>query len=370
MIKRALTFKKKYGGNLFQSALTFMDNSLVFLFNKKAARSPISVGWIITYKCNSRCNYCTSWKRENKEPELTTEQAKDLIRQMGRLKVWMLSFTGGEPLLRKDVFELIKEAKRQRIGTNINTNGFFLENFAEDVIESKLDTITVSIESHDPKIHNEIRNCKESFERLERGIKKIRYLRENTKSKKPYIIARPNVSKKNYKNLEKYFEYWNNLADEVVIQPIHEGGADSIFHVQDKEINFKEEDREDYKKYMEKLSKKYPLLNKGYYKEFYNFFFNQKEMAKTYRCFAGYFILALDPYGNVYPCAEFCSKFGNILGNIKENSLIDVINNKKSNSFKKILKDRKNKCFCWYNCTGPINYPLTKLFKFLRYEKK
>jgi len=367
MIKRFNNFKRKYGGNLFQSILTFIDNSLVFVFNKEAKRSPLSVGWILTYKCNSKCSYCTSWKRglEDKTQELTTEEAKDAIRQMGKLKVWMLSFTGGEPLLRKDIFDLIKEAKKNKIGTNINTNASLLDNYAEAIIDSGLDTITISVESYDSKIHNEIRNFENSFELLEKGLKKLNQLREKTRSKKPYIMVRANVNKKNYKDLEKYFEYWKDLSDEVVIQPIHEGGDNSIFHIQKQGIDFNEEDKKDYKNHMKKLFKKYPFLNKGYYKEFYNFFFNRKEMAKKYRCFAGYFILVLDPYGDVYPCAELRTKFGNI----KENSLIDIINNEKSKSFKRILKNKENKCFCWYNCTGPINYPLTKIFNWVKYIK-
>lgn len=179
-------------------------------------------------------------------------------------------------------------------------------------------------------------------------------------------MVRANVSRRNYKELEKYFEYWKDLADEVAIQPIHQGGANSIFHIQEQNIDFKEQDRQEYRKYMNELFKNHPFLNKTYYKEFYNFFFNRRQMAKKYRCFAGYFILILDPYGDVYPCAELCSRFGNV----KEDSLVNIINNKKSNLFKRLVKNKRNKCFCWYNCTGPINCPLTKIFNWIKYTKE
>lgn len=361
MIKRAINFKKKYGNNLTQSIMTGIENSLVFLINKEPTRSPLSIGWILTYRCNSKCSYCTSWRigMENKTPELTTNEAIDIIKQMGKLKVWMLSFTGGEPLLRKDLFELIKESKKNKIGTNMNTNGYFLEKYADKIIDSGLDTMTVSVESNSAEVHDKVRNCKNSFEKLKSGIIKIQKIKKQKKLSKPVIIVRANISKRNYKDLDKYYEYWKDLADEVWFQPIHEGGAESIFHIQKKDIDFTETDKKEYKKYMQSFFKKYPEFNKGYYKEFYNFFFNKEKMKRKYRCFAGYYILTLDPYGEVYPCAELITKFGNL----KNESLINIIRGKKAKKFKEILKNRKNKCFCWYNCTGPINYPLNKVFK-------
>ena len=361
MLKKVIDFRRKYGGNLIQSSFTLLDNLLVFILNRNVKRAPAYVGWDVTFRCNSRCSYCLSWKLglENKEKELTTQESLDVIRQLGKLKTWMLSFTGGEPLLRKDIFLLIKEAKKRRIGTNLNTNGFFLEEKAEEIIDSGLDTLTVSVESHDPEVHDSIRNCKNSFNRLEKGIKKLNKLRKEKKTHKPFIMIRANVSKANYKELEKYFEYWKDKVDDIKLQPIHEGTANNFLHVQKDGILFQGDEEKEYLKYMRRLYKKYPSINTGYHNEFYNFFFNKKEMEKKYRCFALYTILTLDPYGNVYPCTEFISK----LGNLRKESLIRILNNKKSRNFRKMLKKKQNKCFCWYNCTGPINHALGKFLK-------
>jgi len=354
-------FYKKYGSNLFQSVLTGIDNSLVFIFDKKPKRAPLYVGWLVTHKCNSKCGYCTSWEigKSNKKSELSTEESLDLVRELGILKTWMLSFTGGEPLLKKNIYELVVEAKKYNIGTNINTNGFLLEKYAEKIIDSGLDTLTVSIESHDPVVHDTVRVCEDSFRRAEQGIKKIISERKKRDTTKPYIMVRANISKRNYEELDKFFEYWHDLVDEVVLQPIHDGASESIFQIKTDEINFQDMDKFNYKKHMGRLFKKYPNLNSKYYQEFYNFFFNNEKMRNKYRCFSSYFSATIDPYGNVLSCPEHLVK----LGNIKTTPLLDILNNEKSKKFKNELKQHENTCFCWYNCTGPINQPLTKLFK-------
>jgi len=356
-------FYYKYGKNIFRGVLTGIDNLAVFGFNKNAKRAPLFVAWNVTYKCNSRCSYCTAWKLglDKTKKELNTEEAIKVIRQLGKMKTWVLSFTGGEPLLREDIFVLIKEAKKQGLTTNINTNGFFLEKFAEQIIKSQVDTITVSVESHDAKIHDELRNCKNSFMKLQEGIKKLKELKKKYNSKKPVIMIRANVSKKNYKEPGRYFDFWVDKVDDIMLQPIHEGSAESFLHIQKKGIQFEEKDKKEYKEYMNKLFKKYSGIDSEYYREFYSFFFNTRQMAKKYRCFAAYFMMQIDPYGNVYPCAELHSK----LGNLKETPLKNILNNQKIKEFRKLLKNRKNKCFCWYNCTGPINLPLSKLLKWI-----
>ena len=91
MIKEINEYRKKYGNDILRGFLNGLNNILVFCFNKKVKRTPLYVGWDVTFRCNSRCSYCTSWKLglEKKEKELTTEEAVDIIRQLGELKTWI-----------------------------------------------------------------------------------------------------------------------------------------------------------------------------------------------------------------------------------------------------------------------------------------
>ena len=120
-------------------------------------KSPLSVCWQITTKCNLNCEYCISDSNISGNYGLTTEKAKEIINQLGRLGVNRLDFTGGEPLLRKDLKELIICSKENNINTIVTTNTVLLND--ENIEWLKLaDLVQVSIDGPE-KIHNKQRNA-------------------------------------------------------------------------------------------------------------------------------------------------------------------------------------------------------------------
>ena len=107
--------------------------------------APLSVCWQITTKCNLNCKYCISNSGDNGEYGLTTEKAIEVIEQLGKLGINRLDFTGGEPLLRKDLKELIICAKQNKISTIVTTNTVMLND--ENIEWLKLaDLVQVSID--------------------------------------------------------------------------------------------------------------------------------------------------------------------------------------------------------------------------------
>jgi len=132
---------------------------------------------MLTSRCNLKCRICEAWKKHF-ESELTTEEIKSLIDQAIKMQIKSIYFTGGEALLRKDIFELIDYASRPTVITSLNTNGSFMtEEMAEKIVLSKLRNITFSIDSHNPRIHNMIRG-ERVFERAMKAIKYINYYRK------------------------------------------------------------------------------------------------------------------------------------------------------------------------------------------------
>jgi MoaA/NifB/PqqE/SkfB family radical SAM enzyme len=87
-------------------------------------RRPVMASWSITNRCNQACHYCT-WPNENSK-ELDTAQAIGLIDDLAKSGVGLIVFTGGEPLLRKDLPDLIDSAKQKKLIVGINTNGVLL----------------------------------------------------------------------------------------------------------------------------------------------------------------------------------------------------------------------------------------------------
>lgn len=81
-----------------------------------------SIIWLVTGKCNLNCRYCYAYRFRGLT-ELDKDECLRIIDEAGELKVDHISFTGGEPFLRKDIFDLLDEAKNLGIYVTIVTNG-------------------------------------------------------------------------------------------------------------------------------------------------------------------------------------------------------------------------------------------------------
>lgn len=116
----------------------------------------------ITFECASRCNmdckFCFSEWREQSS-ELDTEKAKGCLRILRNKGLEAINFTGGEPLLRKDISELIRFAKEIGLTTILSTNGLLLKQRLPEFAES-IDFIGLPLDSDDKKIHNDMRPTK------------------------------------------------------------------------------------------------------------------------------------------------------------------------------------------------------------------
>ncbi len=92
-------------------------------FHSSDEQRPIVV-WNCTKKCNLRCVHCYSNAGNKESPEImTTEEARTFIRDLADFSVPVILFSGGEPLLRKDIFELASLAREQGMRTVLSTNG-------------------------------------------------------------------------------------------------------------------------------------------------------------------------------------------------------------------------------------------------------
>jgi radical SAM protein with 4Fe4S-binding SPASM domain len=347
-------YRKAYGQGIIRGGLTFSDNILSYLIGKTPSRGPLYVDWEVTYACNFRCSYCNCWSMAEPDKELDTQQALKVIRGLAEAKVWLLIFTGGEPLIRPDLDQLIKEAKRLGMNVGINTNGSLLAPKAEMIMESGVDSLTVTAESTSPELHDRIRNFPQAFDKLLEGIDRLKELR---KGKKPRINIRMDITKENYKEIKPYIEFWSPKVDGIILQPIHQTEKTEKYKSTE-DMRFAEKDEREFGEYFNDITKQKKFSNL-YYKEIPTFFFDPDSLYHKYRCFAAYAFGQIDPYGNVYSCTEYMENFGNL----KEASFKDIWKGEKAKKFRKIIKDRKFTCKCWYYCTGPVNTNLSKIFR-------
>jgi MoaA/NifB/PqqE/SkfB family radical SAM enzyme len=127
---------------------------------------PIAVAWLITGRCNILCDYC-KWKQERSSSELDTATVKDMIDQMYRAGVQLVSFTGGEPLVRKDMGEIIRHVKSYGMVCKLNSNGVMVPRRLDDL--RPLDLLQISVDGP-PSVMNRLRG-EGTSEKAARAIK-------------------------------------------------------------------------------------------------------------------------------------------------------------------------------------------------------
>ena len=163
----------------------------------------------ITDVCNFKCGYClpNGYQKDKSDNRtfLSLEEVQRLAKGLSELGVSKIRLTGGEPTVRKDFFDIVKILK-QNSGikkTVITTNGYKLDQLAEQIIESGLDGINISIDSLDKNKFHQITGH-DRLDEILRGIEKLQKL--NFKNIK--INA---VLLKGLNNSDKDFNEWANF---------------------------------------------------------------------------------------------------------------------------------------------------------------
>jgi radical SAM protein with 4Fe4S-binding SPASM domain len=134
--------------------------------------APFLIVWDFTKQCNLRCKHCY----ENAEPkptpdELTTEEAKQALDEFAHAGVVALSFSGGEPLIRKDFFEIAEYAAEREFYVSVASNGTLItEEVAQKMKEISVQYVEISLDGFE-KIHDEFRGMPGAWKRAVEGIR-------------------------------------------------------------------------------------------------------------------------------------------------------------------------------------------------------
>jgi|Deesub1362A_J573_1020465.scaffolds.fasta_scaffold13711_2 cyclic pyranopterin phosphate synthase len=125
----------------------------------------------VTQKCNLNCIYCHhEGEREFCEEEIEKEDVIKLVRIAKEFGVRKLKITGGEPLLRKDLIEIISELPEMK-EISLTTNGVLLKKYAEELKEAGVHRVNISLDSLDEKIYMKITGAKKGvFQDVLEGI--------------------------------------------------------------------------------------------------------------------------------------------------------------------------------------------------------
>ena len=158
---------------------------------------PIAVQWVATNRCNLRCRHCLSSSGRAEASELDTSEVLDLMEQLADMPVEMISVTGGEPLLREDMFEVIGRARHLGLQVSMNTNGALVRMFERELHDARLVSVNVSIDGL-KEAHNFIRRSETSYDEATDAM-------EFLASTGVLVSAVTTVNRDNYAQLNELF---------------------------------------------------------------------------------------------------------------------------------------------------------------------
>ncbi len=258
---------------------------------------------IVTYRCNARCTMCNRYKAPSKPEE---ELSVGTIRKLPPM--YFTNITGGEPFIREDLPEIVRELYKKSDRIVISTNGFFTDRIVALCKEFPQVGIRISIEGLE-QTNNEIRGLDDGFNR---GYSTLKTLREMGMTDVGFGMT---VQDKNAPDLVPLYKLSNEMGMEFATASLH----NSFYFVEAKNIIH---DRPMVAQNFEALCNE--LLRSWSPKKWFRAYFNhglinyiygQKRLLKCDMSFDTFFI---DPYGDVMPCNGTRDK--EVMGNLNTQS--------------------------------------------------
>lgn len=177
------------------------------------AYPPLFVKIKLSFTCNLRCSICNHW-REDREAPLAMQRFSEIITELAELGCRKIHLTGGEPLLREGVPDLVAHATNSGIRVTMTTNGTLVDkDIAKKLVRAGLRGVNLSIDSPDRKTHDRIRGIEGAWKKTVRAVELFyRYKKKG----RPIIRVNTVVSNQNHLTLAPMPDF------------IHTHGADQL----------------------------------------------------------------------------------------------------------------------------------------------
>ncbi len=163
------------------------------------------VVWEMTSSCNLHCVHCHAFGGEATYDELSKEDGMALIDQIASLGIKTFVFTGGEPLLRDDLFELVAYAKSKGLTVFIATNGTLITKEVAKVLRAFDVGVVIGLDGMNPQIHDSIRGVDGAHDAVITGIDYC--IAENL-----YVHLNIVASTRNFDEIERIIDYGDRIG--------------------------------------------------------------------------------------------------------------------------------------------------------------
>ncbi|MFT8352011.1 putative heme d1 biosynthesis radical SAM protein NirJ1 [Clostridium saccharoperbutylacetonicum] len=185
--------------NNYGDSLRYVEGASLEKYGVSPGRGPV-VAWNCTKTCNLKCKHCyASSDSKRYEGELTLEESKKFIDDLKEFNVPALLFSGGEPLMKENILDIIEHASNRKIRSTISTNGTLLDkDICKDLKKINLGYVGVSLDGIGSN-HDKFRGVNGAFESSLRGIRNCIEVDQK-------VGLRFTINKNNYKELEDIFK--------------------------------------------------------------------------------------------------------------------------------------------------------------------
>ena len=333
---------------------------------------PQQITFDVTDRCQMKCVTCSKWKTNAGDvigKELTTHEWKDII---SKLRSWLgegfwFCFSGGEPFLRGDIFELAEYAKSLNIHPSTMTNAFSIEQHYEDIMNSAIESINISLNAvNDCNIHDISRGRGGSCEKAINAILELNELKKQRNSNLSINIATI-MFPENLDEVIPLVEFvTKHKLNGIMFQLLDDSESFHSYNSQKGVSTSNYKMPENLRNLYSKMAAKATLVidrlieMKKAGHSIYNsyeqlnalkvFFKNPDDILENIICDVGSTNFAIDPYGDVRLCFNM-----DPVGSVRESSPEDIWNNSKSSACRKATK--KCKMYCrMLNCNFKDNY--------------
>ncbi|MFH2146239.1 MAG: radical SAM/SPASM domain-containing protein [Candidatus Omnitrophota bacterium] len=270
-----------------------------------------NITFVLTDECNLRCRICDIWeKQRGQRSNLKIEKIREILASKYTKKVRYIAFTGGEPFLREDVFEIFSLVRSLRPDCKIviSSNGTLADKVVsffrkiESLRNITLELSILGIESHDY-----LTDTKGAFETIQFSIEKL-------KQEFPLLRLRVKftITPWNYLEMNEVVKYCSRYNLPVFIKIIenvksHTNSIKYQDNFKKNSFNFSQEQRQSIVCALESIKNNY-LYNRGIIKGI-AYHLRGKQIKR--RCYAAARSLFINPDGSVYRC-RMCEPIGNI----------------------------------------------------------
>lgn len=277
----------------------------------------------VTSQCNALCDHCGSRCTASKKDELSVEILKkvldDVANQFGT-KTIMLNITGGEPLIRKDLFQLTGYADMLGFKWGLVTNGMLItDEVIQKMKETHMSTITISLDGM-KKTHEEFRHVPGSFDKIISAIEKL---------KKSEFVEHIQVTfiatKKNITELPEVYRMLTMLE----IDSLRISGIDPIGRAKEnEELMLSAEDYTFLFDFMKKHSSSPLPITWSCSHYFGNTEHTLDPTGKKFACYTGIHVASVLSNGDIFGCPNIPRRKELIQGNVLQDNFCDVWNHK------------------------------------------